>query len=172
MCRIATLALLLSALIGAPSLAQDQAEALPPATLEEGLHRLHQALLSLQELFAQQAETEALQLFLERSALTADEISRLEQRLWKLQDEQRATLEEQTRLARAPLRTKRKTADGETEELPYRIVYQEAQAERQLLDERLKLLEQQILQLQNELKARREELRGWQDIADRRLGGV
>jgi chromosome segregation ATPase len=165
---IAALSLLaVTSVLGAQALAPEEGRDLATEVAE-----LNLTLLEIRDLLAQQVETDSLDLLLKRSELVSAEVARLETALREVQAQRDSLAEDETRVriqieaAEDQLRS----ADAPAEQLEGYL--RQMEFELDSAGRRMRALEGEIQELQNRLTARQRDLQSWQDLVDRRLGGV
>lgn len=150
------------------------AQALTPQQQDLGLQlaELNATLQEIKEVLAEQLETDSLDLLLKRSELVSAEVVRLEAQLRNAQKEHESAQfdVEQMQKQMESFELQARADSDATEEYEIYSEQMEMQIERTL--SRMRTLDGEIQELQNRLTTKREEMRSWQDMVDRRLGGV
>ena len=152
---IAVLAVAAVTVLGAQTLEPQQQD------VQLELVQLNATMLEIRDVLAQQLESDSLDLLLKRSELVSSDVARIEARLRNAQEQRRSLSDDQERM--------RTQIEAVAEYTGY-LRQMEFEVER--TQRRIRDLDGEIQELQNRLTAKQRDLRSWQDIVDRRLGGV
>lgn len=175
---LSLLVLLIAVLAAVPVVGQEAAQEPRPApTVEEQLARLNSTLARIAELLERQVEGQSLDLALKRVQFGSGRVETLERDLRNAEDRRSSLSDEQYRI-----RSRLEMMAGEFEDLSpeqlegrrpmYEQMIGQAERELEILDARLLETEQRIIDLENELTRRRDDLRAIQDQLDRELAGL
>jgi flagellar biosynthesis chaperone FliJ len=152
------------------------AQTLEPPTQDVGveLAQLNTTLLEIKEVLSQQLETDSLDLLLKRSELVSADVARLDSQL-RNAEAQRQSMQDDEERYRAQiegieLEVRSGAADASAEE--YEAYARQMTGELDRTRRRIRTLDGEIQALQNRLTAKQRDLDSWQDLVDRRLGGV
>ena len=131
------------------------------------LAKLNATMREVADLLTKQVAQEHLYLLLKRTQMANDQVERAEAQLRQAQDE-RASGEAELIAAAEPARHGGPGTDAEAER---DAILAGIDRELKRLAARQSTLEGQIAELQNRIAERQDEVRGWQALLDRRLGG-
>jgi len=152
------------------------AQTLEPQSPDLGaeLAQLNSTLLEIKEVLAQQLETDSLDLLLKRSELVSADVTRLETQL-RNSETQRQSLQDdeerfRTQIDNIEMEIRSGTVDADAEE--YDAYTRQMVLELDRTQRHIQTLDGEIQSLQNRLTAKQRDLSSWQDLVDRRLGGV
>ena len=166
-------ALSLTFFLQAPLFAQEGTNQEVPPSVTEELQQLNFTLKEIQELLAQQVEQQSLDLLFKRSDLASKEVRELESLLRAAGGEKRSASEQQMRIDLQIKALARELARNENvPEEQFEDYRAQMASESERIHRRLQELEAEVAELQNKLAEKQEELEGWREILDRRLGGV
>ena len=132
------------------------------------LAKLNATMREVADLLTKQVAQGHLDLLMKRTQMALDQVERVEALLRQAQDEKTSVEADRTRLEREReiVAAQEKMPAAEREAALTGI-----DAESKRLALRQSALEGQIVELQNRITERRDELRGWQALLDRRLSG-
>ncbi len=157
----------MTATVASLAQAQESAVKTPETEVVQQLAQINTALREIAVTLARQVEHSRLDLIMKRTQIALGDVERSEAQLQTLETE-RTTLEDQ----RSRLAEQAETIAATTEDIPATerdALNAEIAGEQKRVAQRLRVLEGQIVDLENRLAARREELRDWQAVLDRRL---
>ncbi len=168
--RIAALSMIaVASALGAQALPPDETRDLATEVAE-----LNLTLLEIRDLLAQQLETGSLDLLLKRSELVSAEVARLETQLRSAQA-QRESLEDDEIRIRAQIEATTAQLGASGQDIPIGEIEaytRQMEIELERINRRTRSLDGEIQELQNRLTSKQRDLQSWQDLVDRRLGGV
>jgi chromosome segregation ATPase len=132
------------------------------------LAKLNATMREVAELLTKQVAHGQLDLLMKRTQMALDQVERAETLLRQAQDERTSVEEERSRLEghREVIAAQEKVPAEERDATVAGI-----DVELKRLAQRQNALEGKIVELQNRIAERQDELRGWQALVDRRLGG-
>lgn len=132
------------------------------------LAKLNATMREVADLLTKQVAQGQLDLLMKRAQMALDQVERAETLLRQAQDERASVEEERSRLEgqREVISAHEKMP---AEERDANVAGIDVELKR--LAQRLSTLETKIVELQNRIAERQDELRGWQALVDRRLGG-
>ena len=134
------------------------------------LARLNETLEQVQNLLAQQVETQTLDLLLKRAQLVSGEVAQLDTQLRQARSE-RDELDDQRIQMQAHLEAARDSnSDISFEDLENMTRYQTIGLHS--ITRRLTKVDTEIIEVQNRLDNKQRDLDDWRDLLDRRLSGV
>jgi chromosome segregation ATPase len=154
-----------------PAGAAAQGASAPADAVAAELARVNATLKEIATLLNRQSDLQGLDLLMKRVQLGESNVTELERRLRTAQDElrglegQRSSLELQMKVADS--RRERATGDYPKGELEMMATQSEEALKR--LRQRAGQLMQEIAALESEIGTRRDDLRSWQTVLDRRL---
>jgi chromosome segregation ATPase len=164
---VAVLTLPLALLVSAECRGQEATTGTTESAVTRELAQINAALREIGVTLARQAEHSRLDLLMKRTQMAAGELERSEAQLQAFENE-RASLEDQrSRLGEQAEAVETRMPDAPATERD--AVRAEIEGEQRRIAQRLRTLEGQIAELQNRIAVRRDELRGWQAVLDRRL---
>ena len=151
------------------------AQAIAPQEEDLGaqLAELNMTLQEIKQVLAERLETASLDLMLRRSELVSADVVRLETRL-RTAESERDSLQfeiEQIRTQIEGWEQRIRSGDAEDSQ-EYEVYTRQMELQMERAQSRLRTLDGEIQVLQNQLTAKRRDLQSWQDLVDRRLGGV
>ncbi len=172
-CRVGAWALLALA----PALmaaAEDQAQ--PAPTIEGELARLNRTLERIVGLLERQVEGQQLELTMRRIEVASSLSRSLAEELRRAREQRAAHEEERTRVQGRLASLAEAIESGDesvfgTSPAQLKQYTDQMGLELKLATDRIRDLDLRIAELENELASRRQEIRAWQDLVDRRLGG-
>jgi predicted nucleic acid-binding Zn-ribbon protein len=131
------------------------------------LAKLNATMRQVADLLTKLVAQGQLDLLMKRTQMATDQVERAETQLRQAQDE-RASVEGE----RSRLQSQRDmTAQGKMPEAERDTILAGIDPELKRLAQRQSTLEGRIVELQNRIAERQDELRGWQALLDRRLSG-
>ncbi len=140
------------------------------AAADDQLARIADALESVEDLLAQQLETQTLDLLLKRTQLVSTEVTQLDRQLRQAEASRDDLEDELLRIETQLDAFESAGVDIPEEELVAMTIQMEVEQER--LVRRLREIESEIAGLDTRLARKQAEMDDWRDILDRRLGGV
>lgn len=168
-----SLALLLA--IATPVAAQSTGGIDPAVEVAAQLSQLNATLMEVQALLERQLETQTLDLVLKRSQLASAEVGRLDAQLRRAVERRDSLEEEQVHLeVRAENLEdayRRSSEDGPSMQ-EVEMMQRNVRIQRALIEERLSNIAAEVVDLENRLERKREDLQSWQELLDRRLAGM
>lgn len=169
--RIAVLAALLAVPLSAAPPSAPTA-----GTIPDELSRLNHTLEHIATLLERQVDGQNLDLLLRRVEIGSRRVTSLEQQLEKAESDKR-NLEDQSYRLRSQVAAMKSQLDGMSADEQaanqnnYELGMKNMKDEVKLSDFRVQQATQRVLDLQNELDARKRDLQGLQDLLDRKLQG-
>lgn len=150
-----------------PARAQEPAAGRSDTAVVQELAQIRAALKEIAATLARQAEHSQIDLLMKRAQLAAGEVERGELQLRTFENERGALEDQRLRLAQEAEAVEARMADAAAAERE--AMTAQIEGEQKRIAQRLRTLEGQIAELQNRLATRRDELRDWQALLDRRL---
>lgn len=164
---IAVLAVAAVTVLGAQTLEPQQQD------VQLELVQLNATMLEIRDVLAQQLESDSLDLLLKRSELVSSDVARIEARLRNAQEQRRSLSDDQERMRTQIEAVEDEIRTGTDDAVAeYTGYLRQMEFEVERTQRRIRDLDGEIQELQNRLTAKQRDLRSWQDIVDRRLGGV
>jgi chromosome segregation ATPase len=132
------------------------------------LAKLNAIMREVADLLTKQVANGQLDLLMKRTQMALDQVERTETLLRQAQEERASVEEERSRLEghREVISAQEKMPAAERE-----AALAGVDVELKRFAQRLSTLETKIVELQNRIAEKQDELRGWQALVDRRLGG-
>lgn len=145
-----------------------------PPSLEDSVAEIHRTLERLVELLERQVDVQQLDVGLKRLDLLSGRLERSERELRGLRANRVSQEGEKNRLEGVRAQTLRlvESGDADASEEERQLYFQELDQQIRRVEGEIAELDRQILRLENEIAELREDLRGWRDFVDRRLGGL
>lgn len=134
------------------------------------LARIAASLEAVENLLAQQVETQTLDLLMKRTQLVSAEAAQLDRQLRSAESSRDSMEDELMRIETQLDAFEAAGVEMPEEELIAMTAQMEAEQER--LIRRLREVESEIVDLDSRLARKRREMDDWREILDRRLGGV
>lgn len=166
--------ILATLLLASPTTAQVPNEGDLPSDVAVELARLNITLEEVRDLLVQQIETQTLDLLLKRSQLVSSQVTQLDTLLRRAEASRDGLEDEKLRLE-TNLETFEDRVRGSDPEIPreeLEAMMRQFHVELERITNRLREAEAEVIDLDSQLSRRREDLESWQDLLDRRLGGV
>jgi chromosome segregation ATPase len=142
--------------------------------LSTEIAKLNKAVREIADLLAKQTEGQKVELLMKRVELASSKLSQLEQRESSLQSEKMNIEDQAYRLVTEMklIQDRVPASPDESQRLDLETTLARGEAEGKRLADRVQSLSQQIGDVENQLTAQREELKTWQQVVDRSLGGT